>query len=447
MSVLVWQRARVGATLSAVGVALGLTLTACAGPATPTALPTPVIIINNSPAASTVPAPTPEAATAAPVTDTATAPVAPTEIPIYGPDTYPDNINPLTGEQVDPAKLNRIPLALKITNFPLSARPQWGLSLADIVVEHLTEAGLTRFTAVYLQHDAAKIGPVRSARYIDAEIAPMFRAALVTSGSSFGTMDKLRRSAWLGGLNGWRLVSEESAYNCPPLCREAPNDINSLFVNTDSVRQVLAGKTTQGLGKPELSGLAFSAAPPRDGQPATELDIRFSGAAQVAWRYNPDTGRYNRWQETGPGGDLIMHADALTNVPITAANIVLLSVSHVNNLVPEDFLDGGNCGVEIQIWTSGPARVFRDGQVIEGRWQRDQTTNMRLRLYDNAGQIIALKPGNTWFDIVTLNAVLNFENGIFAVTNKVPDTRSLCLPPPTPTPEGFVPAETPTPSP
>ncbi|MCS6909340.1 MAG: DUF3048 domain-containing protein [Anaerolineales bacterium] len=442
MFVLVWQRVRTGAMF----IAAGLTLSACAGPP-PLALPTPVIILNSPAAALTAAPPTPEAATAAPVVTTATAPIAPTDIPLYGPDTYPDNINPLTGEQVDPAKLNRIPLALKITNFPLSARPQWGLSLADIVVEHLTEAGLTRFTAIYLQHDVAKVGPVRSARYVDAEIAPMFQAALVTSGSSFGTMDKLRRSAWLGGANGWRLVSEESAFNCPPLCREAPNDINSLFVNTDSVRQALASKTTQGLGKPELSGLAFSAAAPAGGQPATELNIRFSGAAQVAWRYNPDTGRYNRWHETGPGGDLIMHVDALTNVPITAANVVLLSVSHVNNLVPEDFLDGGNCGVEIQIWTSGPARVFRDGQVIEGRWQRDQTTNMRLRLYDHAGHIISLKPGNTWFDIVTLNSVLSLENGVFAVINKVPDTRSFCLPPPTPTPEGLLPVETPTPGP
>lgn len=442
MPVSVWQRRRTVAALAVFCVAL----TACAGAATPTPLPTPAIVINNSPAAPTAAQPTAEVATAAPSAESPTAPAAPTGLPVYGPDIYPDNINPLTGEQVDPAKINRIPLALKITNFPLSARPQWGLSLADIVFEHLTEAGLTRFTAIYLQHDVAKVGPVRSARYLDAEVAPMFQAALVTSGSSFGTMDKLRRSAWLGGVNGWRLVSEESAYNCPPLCREAENDINSLFVNTDSVRQVLAGKTTQGLGKPELSGLAFNAAPPANGQPVNELDIRFSGAAQVAWRYNPDTGRYNRWQEKAPNDELIMHADALTNTPLTAANVVLLSVSHVNNLVPEDFLDGGNCGVEIQVWTSGPARVFRDGQLIEGRWQRDAATNMRLRLFDNAGNLIALKPGNTWFDVVTLNAVLEVQGPIFRVTNKVPDTRSFCLEP-TATPEGFVPPETPTPSP
>ena len=127
--------------------------------------------------------------------------------------------------------------------------------------------------------------------------------------------------------------------------------------------------------------------------------------------------------------------DALTTLPITAANVVLLQANHVNNFVPEDFRDGGNCGVEIQLWTSGPARLYRDGVMLEARWVRDQTTGMRLRLVDNAGQPLALKPGNTWFGVVTLNAVTALNGPLFAVTNKVPDTRTECPVPPTATPD------------
>jgi len=411
--------------------ALSLLLTACDGAASTPTLPPPAI---STPVAPTLPPPAVSTPTAS-VTDTPAPTAAPTAIPIYGPDSYPENINPLTGQAVEPAQINRIPIAVKITNFPVSARPQFGLSLADIVVEHIAEAGLTRFTAIFLQNDAAKVGAIRSARFIDAEVSPMFQAALVTSGSSFGTMDKLRRSPWfVEGL--WRLVSEESAYNCPPLCRETPNDINTLFINTEAVRQVLTTKTTQGLGRPALNGLAFSATTP-SGTPITELYIRFSKSAQVSWRYNAESGRYNRWQEKEPEGELVLHSDALTNVPITTANIVLLQANHVNNFVPEDFRDGGNCGVEIQIWTSGPARVFRDGQMIEGRWVRDDSTGLRLRLFDNAGNPIALKPGNTWIDFVTLNAELENTAPTFKVTNKVPDTQSVCPVPPTeaPTPD------------
>lgn len=412
---------------------LGLLITACGGAASTPTLPPPAI---STPVGPTLPSPAVSTPTAA-VTDTPVPTVAPTDVPVYGPDTYPPNVNPLTGQAVEPAKINRVPVAVKITNFPVSARPQFGLSLADIVIEHIAEAGLTRFTAIYLQNDVAKAGAIRSARFIDAEVSPMFQAVLVTSGSSFGTMDKLRRSPWFGEAP-WRLVSEESAYNCPPLCRETPNDINTLFVNTESVRQVLTTKTAQGLGLPNLNGLAFNETAPT-GTSISELYIRFSKSSQVSWRYNPESGRWNRWQEKEPEGELVLHTDALTNVPITAANIVLLQVNHVNNFVPEDFRDGGHCGVEIQVWTSGPARIFRDGQMIEGRWVRDDSTGLRLRLVDNAGSPIALKPGNTWIDFVTLNAVLENPGTTFRVTNKVPDTQSVCPVPP--------PAETPTPDP
>ncbi len=400
-------------------------LAACAGgEAVPTLRPAAITVVGSStpglppPAVTQVGPPTPASAA--------------TSVPQYGPDAYPENINPLTGEAVDPVKFNRVPVAVKISNFPYSVRPQFGLSLADVVFEHLAEAGLTRFTAVFLQNDAAKVGSIRSARYIDAEVAPMFQALLVTSGSSLGTMGKLRGSEWFVSENAWRLVSEETHYQCPPLCREQPDDTNTLFANTETIRQVTADKGSQ--TRANLNGLAFNATPPH-GAPVIEFDVTYSIAAQVAWRYNADSGRYLRWQEKDSSGELVPHVDALAQVPITAANVVLLQAHHVNNFVPEDFRDGGNCGVEIQLWTSGPARVFRDGQMIEGRWLRDQSTNMRLRLLDNAGNVISLKPGNTWFSLVTLNAVTALNGQTFLVTNKVPDTKTGCPVPPTETPD------------
>lgn len=374
-------------------------------------------------------------------------PNAATAIPVYGPDAFPDNVNPLTGQVVDPAKISRLPVAIKISNFPYSVRPQFGLSLADAVVEHQAEAGLTRFTAVFLQNDAAKVGSIRSARYIDTEIAPIFGALLVTSGSSLGTMGHLRSSPWFQGAHAWRLVSEETHYGCPPLCRETPDDANTLFANTDALR---AATAAQGGARADLSGFAFTAAASAGGVPATQVLIDFSLAAHVDWRYNPGGGVYERWQEKDSSGEMIAHMDALTNKPITAASVVLLQVHHVNNFVPEDFRDGGNCGLEIQLWTIGPAKIFRDGQMIEGLWRRDGSTNMRLRLETDAGQVIPLEPGNTWFDVVTLTAAASLNGSTYAVTNKVPDTRFGCpVPPtetPTVTPEGYVaPTETPRP--
>ncbi len=416
-----------------------LALAACGGPAAPAETPTLAapLIVTTAPTLTTLP-------TAAVVVEGPAATAAPTAVPqptaasVLGPDTYPADVNPLTGLQVGVDDVERIPLAVKISNFPISARPQFGLAQADLVFEHQAEAGLTRFTAFFLGNDADKIGPVRSARFIDAEIVPAFQAALVTSGSSFGTMDKLRGTAWFQGADVWRLVSEESAYSCPPLCRERPDDMNSLFSSTTVLRQALAEKAQKSgvaaPGRADLRGLAFSTTVPA-GTPVTDVQIRFSGSSQTLWNYDPTTGRYLRWQESAPGAELVPHIDGGTEQQLSAANVVLLAVNHQNNFVPEDFRDGGNCGVEIQLWTSGPARVFRDGVMIEGTWVRDASTGMHLQLRDAAGAPIALKPGNTWFPVITLNSPVELNGAAIAVAGRVPDTKTECPVPPTETPD------------
>jgi hypothetical protein len=403
-----------------------------------------------SPAPSTAgtPQPTTAAATATPTTcpnDPPASGCAPgeptaTNVPVYGPDTYPAGINPLTGLSAEPAQINRMPIAVKISNFPYGVRPQSGLGLADLVFEHLAEAGLTRFTALFLQNEADKVGSIRSARYIDTELAPMFGAMLVTSGSSLGTMQHLRSNPWFLGENVWRLVSEESSYACPPLCRETPDDANTLFASTAALYAATAVRT--GTTHTGQSGFVFSAAAPPGGAPAGEVLVDYSSAAHVAWRYNATAGTYTRWQEKDSTGELAAHVDAVTNAPITAANVVVLFVNHQNNFVPEDFRDGGNCGMEIQLWTIGPAKVFRDGQLYEGRWHRDASTNWRLRLEANDGQNLALRPGNTWFGVVGLTAEAALNGATYAVTNRVLDTKRDCPVPPTETPtltpEGYV---------
>lgn len=55
------------------------------------------------------------------------------------------------------------PLGVMIEN-SVDARPQSGLSFADVVYEALAEGGITRFMGVFYCQDAGIVGPVRSAR-------------------------------------------------------------------------------------------------------------------------------------------------------------------------------------------------------------------------------------------------------------------------------------------
>src|SRR5688500_6429843 len=98
------------------GMAVGVAtvLAACGGPAVPPTL-APVGITVFAPGTAVPQAQataTPPPVAAATATLEPGAPT-PTAVPVYGPDDFPPGINPLTGEQVDPALINRMPIAAK----------------------------------------------------------------------------------------------------------------------------------------------------------------------------------------------------------------------------------------------------------------------------------------------------------------------------------------------
>src|SRR5215469_12364196 len=88
--------------------------------------------------------------------------------------------SPFTGEPV--RSLQRV-LAVKIDNI-VFARPQTGLTSADIVYVLPVEGGLSRFLAIFSSHIPRVIGPVRSARADDLELLRQFgRPAFAWSGA------------------------------------------------------------------------------------------------------------------------------------------------------------------------------------------------------------------------------------------------------------------------
>jgi hypothetical protein len=78
---------------------------------------------------------------------------------------------PLTGLPVGSATVAaaRPALSIKVENTP-PARPQAGLDAADVVTEELVEGGITRFFVTFQSHDSSLVGPVRSARPVDAAL-------------------------------------------------------------------------------------------------------------------------------------------------------------------------------------------------------------------------------------------------------------------------------------
>ena len=401
----------------AVALAMALIATACGPAPEPTSPPLPTAAALTP----TVAAPTETAVPAVIATEAATA-LPPTIAPTA---TEAAVLNPLTGLPIqDPGVLARPPLAIKIAHFPRAVRAaQAGLSQADNVFEVYAEGGVTRFNAIFWSRTPERVGNVRSARLLDAILMDAYQALLVTSGSSTGTMDRLREDA----ERYQRVIAEATDYGgCPVLCREASATLsaNKLFTEPAAVWAIAAERELA--GAPTFGGYAFDAAVP-EGTPITTVHLDWQLNNTIAeWRYDANLGRYWRWidsGDTGPGNPaLVQHIDTLTGEPLGADNIVMVIVPHVpSNIVVDDGV-AKQFSYDVPFTGTGPARVFRDGVLVTGTWVRDAGKGELPRFIDDAGRPIALKPGVTWFAVYATDSpeTLNTETLTFQSRFKAP---------------------------
>jgi hypothetical protein len=320
-----------------------------------------------------------------------------------GPDAFPPNINPLTGEVVsDPAVLNRPPLMIKISNYPGEyVRPHAGLSFADHVWEHTVE-GLrvaTRYTAVFLGHTPERVGSIRSGRLPDLELVPMYDGIYVASGFSSNRtapdtpprMGELMRDAdWVA-----RNFSYEFGYREPYTARYEQEGVpieHTLF-SVPAELWKLAAERQIGPSDTLTPGLAFDFILPVGGIPTTAAEVNYPGtAADNRWVYDTASGDWLKWTDGQP------HGDVLTGQQMAFANVVIVYAEHFI----ADFVETEPSwyGVGVNLTGAGKAVLLRDGMRYTITWQRPAANRM-IQFFDASNQVIAFKPGSTWFHLVS----------------------------------------------
>ena len=108
-------------------------------------------------------------------------------------------VTPFTGKRVAEEPLIR-PIVVTINNHP-KARPQSGLTEADVVYEMLAEGDVTRLLALYQSDIPAVAGPVRSARSYFIDIANGLGAFYYAHGYSPEAKSMLERGV-VDNMNG-----------------------------------------------------------------------------------------------------------------------------------------------------------------------------------------------------------------------------------------------------
>jgi hypothetical protein len=331
----------------------------------------------------------------------------------YGPNYFPPNINPLSGLVVDPALLERRPLAIKITNFPRRVRPQSGISLADIVYEYYIEGGLTRFIAIFYGKDAEQVGPIRSGRFFDEHIVRMYNAIF-----AFASADKRVLETWLESDLVSRLVIPRS---CPPMCRDKANpDYNNLYTDTSLLGAYALGQGTDN-DRYDLSGMRFQSIIPWGGDLGMDIYVRYSRFDYNNWKYDAGSGSYVRYQETrdDPDGNSENYEpmfDRLTGQPVATSNVVLIMVPH------EEYLKSGDTEIfQLNLTGFGPAYIFRDGRSYKGTWARvAEDKPLALLRAERGGGAFPLKPGSTFIQVIGYTSDADQDGGIWRFQHHFP---------------------------
>lgn len=290
--------------------------------------------------------------------------------------TAPLPVAPLTGvagEHGD--RLARPALLVKIDNHA-DARPQAGLGQADLVIEERVEADLSRLAAVFHSQDADPVGPVRSTRSTDIDIAALFgRPLYASSGGNDHVLAALRSANVVdvghnrGGEAFWRQGGRAAPHN--------------LFTTTEGLR-AKAGE--QPPPPAPLFAYRPAGAPLAPGAaPAAGVALRFGGPEISRFTWDAASGTWLRSQLGTP------HVDA-AGVQLAPRNVVVLEIQYrFSNGARESSPHGITTG-------EGRALVFTDGHVVEGRWVRPTAADA-LALLAPDGSTIALTPGQTFLEL------------------------------------------------
>ncbi len=328
-----------------------------------------------------------------------------------GPDQFPAGYNPLTGQSVENPELLALPPALiSVSNFPVTARPQAGLSFSPYVFEMYIGHGMTRFLAMFYgdyphadvtqsnQDTTAQlytIGPIRSGRLPYEHVRTLFSGFLVMAGASSEVGSQIGPSATVFGSDS--------------------DNINSAMIDVTKVQQIAEARASTKKTF-NLTGNMYDAAVPAGGKEADRLWVFYNYLNQVDWAYDAASGAYLRSQDKANGdGKFYPATDRITGEQLAFENVIVLFAKH-------NVLNKAGSLIDIDLlYTESKAYLFRDGQVYPIRWNtkngayEKETGKLRpMRFTDAEGNPFPLKPGSTWVEVVDISTGFSeLEDGVW----------------------------------
>ena len=326
-----------------------------------------------------------------------------------GPKTEecPLNGQMYTKEQKDLWEKRR-PLGIMVQN-NVEARPQSGLSSADVVHEAVAEGGITRFLAMFYCEQPTIVGSVRSARMYFIRMlqgygnSPLY--GHVGGANTPGPADALgeiKKLDWYGYND-----MDQFAVPFPNYWRDYDRlpgraTEHTVYTNTQKLWDYAA--KNRGLSNVDENGVAWDKGwepwtfedDAKEGDRGTTAKINFGfwdnslgSDYTVNWNYDKASNSYLRVNGGEP------HKDLNTKKQLVAKDVVIVFADeHVAN-------DGYDHGQHMlyDVVGDGDAIMFKNGQATKANWVKKKPEDM-MRFYDKNDKELAFVRGKIWIEIL-----------------------------------------------
>lgn len=286
------------------------------------------------------------------------------------------------------------PFAVMINNAPAARPVQSGLQDAYIVYEIIVEGGITRYMALFLDQNTARIGSIRSSRHYFLDYALENDAIYVHCGYSpqaradFSKLGVDRIEAGTSS-NSWRdkeLRSQGYAYE------------HTLFTSIEKLNNNVGKKRTKRnndlllnytVDEVDLSKM-------ENAKPANEVLIKYSNVNKTGYTYDAENKVYKR---TVNGKE---HVDYVTKNQYTVKNIITYQVKNTT-------IEGGGKGRQtIDNIGSGTGYYITNGYAVPITWTKPSRKSQTVYKYTN-GEEIKFNDGNTFIQIQPTNQELTIN--------------------------------------
>jgi hypothetical protein len=391
-----------------VGVGLGAGLLArseSGGPVAAVTLPSPGAVPTGSgstarPTTSTNPASAEPTAAPSPTPEPTPSPT-PSPIPEPTPKLVPA---PLTGRLVTEAVAERHVIAVMVDDLS-AARPQSGLSQADIVWQAPAEGGIARYLAMFQDTDPTSVGPIRSSRLYFIAWASEWKSVYAHSGGSPQALALLRSADGRGKVvyNAdefrWSRYLYRVRYRRPP---------HNIYSDAESLRNLAARVGAKSVAD-QAPKWQFAADAPLEQRPS-------GGKIVVPYLANRITYSYDRQTNTYPRSVSVegkqFDAGVKPRVRVAPSNVVVMQVRFIPLGDAKKRLDG-------QVTGTGTAWIATNGTTVMGTWKKKSFTSP-TRFFGPDGNEVTLTIGQTFIQVVPTGTKITIKDGTVPVPEASP---------------------------